>query len=427
MVDDFISNKSNKHKFLTPDARPEVSTEKPFHTPDEVANTELDSQALNRAVPSKNPIPPKGKITILKKLRNRWNRLSKKQKIIVSTVAVIIVLVAAAGITYALTRHHSPAPLKKATITVTTPPKPTTIPSTLTGLLVDPSVNKRTVTGVMIENSLGARPQSGLDQAGVVFEAVAEGGVTRFLALYQDTQPAYIGPVRSARPYYIQWDLGFDAAYAHVGGSPDGLSDIKSFGVKDLDEFANGGSYERIASRAAPHNVYTSIAQLNALEISKGFGTSQFIGFPRKSDSPAKSPTVSSIDLSPSGPDYAVHYTYNPAGNNYLRSEGGQPHMEIAQSGQQVQITPKVVIAIVVPESQGALDASGAYYSEYAAIGSGSAYIFQDGVVTTGTWQKTSNTTQIKFINASSQPITLNAGQTWITVLNNASSVSYKP
>src|SRR5581483_6348891 len=115
--------------------------------------------------------------------------------------------------------------------------QPTTVASTLTGLPVDPSVNKRQVTAVMIENSLDARPQSGLDQAGIVFEALAEGGVTRFMALFQDTQPDYIGPVRSARPYYIQWLLGYDAAYAHVGGSPDALNDITAWHVKDLNQF----------------------------------------------------------------------------------------------------------------------------------------------------------------------------------------------
>jgi len=116
--------------------------------------------------------------------------------------------------------------------------KPTTEASKLTGVQVDPAVNQRPTTAVMIENSTAARPQSGLDQAGVVFEAIAEGGITRFEAIYQDSQPAYLGPVRSVRPYYIQWALGFDAAIAHVGGSPEALSDIKTWNAKDLDQFA---------------------------------------------------------------------------------------------------------------------------------------------------------------------------------------------
>ena len=94
-----------------------------------------------------------------------------------------------------------------------------------------------------------------------------------------------------------------------------------------------------------------------------------------------------------------------------------------ANTGKQLEL--KVVIAIVVPISQGALDASGAYYSEYADIGSGTAYIFQDGGVTQGTWSKTSPTSQIQFGDANGAPIPLNAGQTWITALGNSGLVTY--
>src|SRR6185369_4571690 len=162
-----------------------------------------------------------------------------------------------------------PPPVVKAK-KVVPPPAPTTEASKLQGIQVGFDVNKRPVNAVMIENSEFARPQSGLDQAGVVFEAVAEGGITRFLTLFQDTNTAYLGPVRSVRPYYIQWALGFDAAIAHVGGSPEALSAMKSWSVKDLDQFANGSYFQRVNNRDAPHNVYTSTDQLHALESKKG-------------------------------------------------------------------------------------------------------------------------------------------------------------
>jgi hypothetical protein len=276
----------------------------------------------------------------------------------------------------------------------------------------------------MIENSTDARPQSGLGQASVVFEAVAEGGVTRFLALFQDTSPDNVGPIRSARPYYVAWDLGFDAAYAHVGGSPDALADIKAWGVHNLDEFANGGSYHRASTRAAPHNVYTAISTLNQLEDSKGFVTSVYSGFPRKTPAPVKQPTAASINLTLSGPLYNAHYDYVATSNSYNRSEGGAPQID-ANTNQ--QISPKVVIAMVVPESRGALDASGAYYSDYNVIGSGAVYVFQDGTLTTGQWTKSSNTSQITFTDASGQPIKLNPGQTWLSAVSTASGVSYTP
>src|SRR5581483_5584584 len=300
------------------------------------------------------------------------------------------------------------------------------VASTLTGLPVDPSVNKRQVTAVMIENSLDARPQSGLDQAGIVFEALAEGGVTRFMALFQDTQPDYIGPVRSARPYYIQWLLGYDAAYAHVGGSPDALNDITAWHVKDLNQFYNSSAYERISSRYAPHNVYTSIAQLNQIENNKGFSSSSYMGFTHKKEAPSKTPNATSISLTFSGFYYDAQFAYNAATNSYDRSEAGAKHMELHKDGSKVQISPKVVVAMAVPLQRGALDSSGAYYSDYNPIGSGQIQVFQDGTVQTGTWSKAGNTSPLVFADASGKPLALNPGQTWISAISSISNVSYK-
>jgi len=274
----------------------------------------------------------------------------------------------------------------------------------------------------MIENSDDARPQSGLSQAGVIFEALAEGGITRFMALYEEGQPNSIGPIRSARPYFIDWLAPFDAAYAHVGGSPAGLAEISTLNIKDMDEFYNGNSYTRITSREAPHNVYTSLSSLLSLEQSKGWASSNFVGFPRKADAPSKSSTVNNINLNISSLDMAVNYQYDPVLNSYKRSEGGAAMVD-ANTGQQLE--PKVVIAIVVPWTDGALDSSGAYYTDYSDIGSGTAYVFQDGIVTQGTWEKSSQTSQIQFISSSGAPIQLNAGQTWITAVGSVSEVSY--
>lgn len=350
----------------------------------------------------------------------------KKRLVILGVIAAVIGLGGGGGCFVLLQSYHPkviPAVLPSHKYT---PPQPTTVASALSGLPVDPNVNKRPVTAVMIENSLDARPQSGLDQANVVFEALAEGGVTRFMALFQDTQPDYIGPVRSARPYYIQWLLGFDAAYAHVGGSPDALSDINAWHVKDLNQFYNSSAYQRISSRYAPHNVYTSIAQLNQIETNKGFTSSSFTGFARKKEAPSKTPNATSIDLTFSGFYYNAHFDYNASTNSYDRSEAGAKHMELHKDGSRVQVSPKAVVAMVTPLSQGALDSSGAYYSNYNPIGSGPIIVFQDGVAQTGTWNKSSNNSQIVFMDASGQPLKLNPGQTWISAVSTASNVTYK-
>jgi hypothetical protein len=278
---------------------------------------------------------------------------------------------------------------------------------------------KLPVTGVMVEKSPDARPQSGLKDAGVVFEAIAEGGITRFLALYQEEMPGNIGPIRSSRPYYLQWALGFDAAYAHVGGSPDALADIKSWGVRDLDQFSNSGSYHRISTRYAPHNVYTSRADLLSLQNSKGYSKSTFTGFVRKKEAPAQTPTTSSVDLAISGYYYNVHYDYDATANAYKRTEGGVPHMDADSN---TQLEPKVVVALVLPY---ALLPDG-YHSDYQTIGTGKMYIFQDGVLTTGTWQKTDMKTNFTFTDDAGKPLALNPGQTWITAVGSATNVTYK-
>jgi len=355
-----------------------------------------------------------------------WFRnLSKKRKAIFITLILIILALIGGGIYFALNPNKKlpVVSIKKSTPVVV---KPKLVPSTLTGLPVDPSVNNRTVTAIMIENSIDARPQSGLDQAGVVFEAIAEGGVTRFMGVFQDTQPGYIGPVRSARPYYIQWALGFDAAYAHVGGSPDALADLIAWNVRNIDQFANSGAFQRISSRYAPHNVYTSIAQLNTVETAKGWTSSNFKGFARKADAPEKTPTASSISFSLSGPVYNPTFTYNPTTNNYTRSENGAVHNVVSQAGALTPITPKVVVALVTPLSQGALDSSGAYYSDYNVLGSGQAMIFQDGKETTAIWNKKNSSDQITFTDNSGNPVKINAGQTWLTAVASSSNVSYK-
>jgi len=347
---------------------------------------------------------------------------TKKQWII--TIAVLVLLLGGGGLAaYKILHKDKPKTAAKQVKKPAATPKPTVITSNLTGLPIsDSAVNDRPVTAVMIENSQAARPQSGLDQAGVVFEAVAEGGITRFVALFQDSAPDYIGPVRSVRPYYIQWLMGFDAAVAHVGGSPQALQDIKSWGVKDLDQFYNGGAYRRISSRAAPHNVYTSMASLNDLEAKKGFGKPNYTGFARKAATPSAAPNASSIDFAISSALYNVHYDYDKATNAYKRSEGGAAHMSVNGAGVQTQNTPKVVIGLVMPKGIEADD----LHTSYNTLGSGAAYIFQDGTVTAGTWHKADAKTNFTFTDQAGTPVKLNAGQTWFTALGSASSIMYK-
>ena len=351
--------------------------------------------------------------------------MSKKQWMLISIAATLVLGGGSASAYYLVLRDKpQPATAQKQTkkTAPSEPAKPTTVASTLTGLQIDPAYNERPVTAIMIENSPDARPQSGLDRAGVIFEAVAEGGITRFLTLYQEAQPEYIGPVRSVRPYYVQWAMGFDAPIAHVGGSADALNYIKQANVKDLDQFVGGAFFWRISSRTAPHNMYTSMAKLDEYKAQKGYGKSVYDGFVRKSkEEPHATPTARTIDFNISGALYNAHFDYDSATNTYKRSVGGAAHMVVDQAGAQTQLAPKVVIALVMPQG---LDGK---YTTYNTIGTGQMILFQDGVALPGTWRKDSNKTNFVFTDANGVQLKLNSGQTWLTALGGPERVTYAP
>lgn len=370
--------------------------------------------------PDKSPQKASKKAKVnLKAIWRKFQKLDRNKKIIIiSAFAGLIIATSALSWFYIFRSKPAPTPPTPPVARKVEPPKPTTLPSPLTGVQVSPELAKMPVTGVMIENSPDARPQSGLYEAGVVFEAIAEGGITRFLALFQESQPEQIGPIRSVRPYYLDFLKPFDAPIAHAGGSGQGLAELHSQGFKDLEAFQNPNYYQRINSRYAPHNLYTSRAKLLELQKSKGWESSTFTGFTRKEEKKSETPDAKSIDFSISGYLYNPHYDYDAQTNSYLRTMGGQPHNDAVA---QKQLNPKVVIALVMSHGYNGI------YSVYGVDGSGEAYIFQDGTVTKGTWQKQSRDAQFKFIGENNQSIGLNPGQTWISLVSSPGAVVYKP
>ena len=291
--------------------------------------------------------------------------------------------------------------------------------SPLTGLAVSPEAAKRPVLGMMISNSTEARPQSGLHKAGVVFEAIAEGGITRYLALFQDELPELLGPVRSVRPYYVDWVTAFDSYFGHVGGSVQGRKDAAKLGNKDVDQFVNSQYYYRSTDRVAPHNVYTTDKLLNKMFKNRGDDPSEFTGFERKGEEPLEEPTARQIKINVSSDSYNVGYTYNKQTNSYRRQLGGSAHRDRETKE---QISPKNVIAIKVP-----LRGIANNRLEMDTIGSGTAWIFRDGGVVKGKWTKEADDEQIFFTDSDGNTVALNAGSTWITVIPPSQSVTYKP
>lgn len=280
----------------------------------------------------------------------------------------------------------------------------------------DQASTTKAVTAIMIENSPSARPQSGLKDAEIVFESVAEGGITRFLTIFQVNKPQLIGPVRSVREYYIDWLTPFEPSIAHVGGSATALKIIRNGQYRDIDQMFNGGFYWRSNDRYAPHNVYTSFEKLDALNKQRGYLTSNIDSFARQIPKLKKDQPIAArnINFTISSPLYNSGYTYNPDTNLYARHQAGKPHLDREKG----QITANAVIAIETNMSRVPQDG---YRERVDSLGEGKAYIFQNGQVTEGTWKKPTTRQQIRFYDANNQEIAINAGQVWISAIPKAS------
>jgi hypothetical protein len=342
--------------------------------------------------------------------RPNWFRRHKRLVIILSVVLAILIGGGVAAAIYFL--NQKPAPTPETIADPEPTPEPPKYYSPLTGNEVkSEAVTKQAVTGIMIENSPDSRPQSGLKDSGVVFEAVVEGGITRFLVLYQEQKPKLIGPVRSVRMYYVDWIAAFNASVAHIGGSAKALKEVRNGKYRDIDQFFNADAYWRATDRYAPHNVYTSFKRLDALNKAKGYTTSSFTGFTRRDSQENNTGTpATSINVTISSALYNSQYKYDAKNNYYNRSQAGAAHKD-REAG---QIRPKVVIVMKIPEK---LVFEDGYRQQLSTVGKGTAFIFQEGTVQEVTWSKASRTEQIKFTDKEGKDVPLVRGQTWLTAV----------
>ncbi len=325
----------------------------------------------------------------------------------------------------------------------TPPPK---IYSNLTGLEIqDASENSLPTFCIQIPNGStdGARPQVGLTQASILYEAIAETGITRFAAIFQGADLSMIGPIRSLRPYYLEWDTPYDCTIVHDGGSTEALATVGNGQYRNLDEdFRYMWKVDYIQGQYRYwNNVFTSSNKLSQFNQDHGYRTSNPEAFPRLTpievqnilDHPSHCPEdmectsetdhitadhADTITINFTGlRDYIVHYQYNPENNSYLRSYGnGEAHMSYLCSNSLTnppegcelqQIAPKVIISMHVQEHT----MSDNYHESIQTTGSGKAEIFQNGKIITGTWEKSSPSSQIIFHNDNGEEINFTPGQ----------------
>ncbi len=321
---------------------------------------------------------------------------------------------------YFILRDTTPAPMPvvQQAAAPAAAPEPTTIASRVSGRQLDKASAVKSIYAVQIENSPEARPQSGLKEADIISEAVAEGGITRFNAIFHDNAPANIGPIRSLRPYYIDWFLPYGAPIVHAGGSPEALSDVRALGIQDMDNTA--GYFRRVSNRYAPHNLYSSGSQLLELFSKRGYKNTDTVpSLPRKDAAASAAPNAGNINLAISSALYNVNFTWDAASNTYLRKQGGAAHVD-AETG--AQLAPN---AVVVPVMSKGIHPD-RVHTQYGTVGSGEVFVFQDGTVTKGTWTKSARAAQWQLTDSAGAAIKLNPGQTWFTMIDSAGKVTFQ-
>lgn len=292
----------------------------------------------------------------------------------------------------------------------------------LSGDLVQSGTINRRPLAVMIENAPAARPQSGLDKADVIYEIMAEGGITRFLAIFLHGDTDKLGPVRSARPYYIERMLEYNAMYAFCGGSAAALEMVKNEGIASLNEFFVGRkAYWRIKGRKAPHNLYTDTRKLREVGIQKGYEKS--VKLPEYAFLESGEENKDGIEARGVVINYPTKYSivkwkYDKNSNKYLRYEGGKIHLD-AVTGKQLAASNIIVqyVKTKVIDKEGRLEA--------AMTGKGKSILFTGGKAYIGTWAKSSMRAQTYFYGSNGETLKLNPGQTWIEVVPTGVNVTY--
>ena len=293
--------------------------------------------------------------------------------------------------------------------------------------MISERASQRHPIAVMIDDLSPARPQSGLQSASIVWHAPAEGGIPRYMAIFADTLPEDVGPVRSARLYFVQWASEWKAVYVHAGGSPQALATLAAKGrgqlVYNADQFRYGAYFRRVSDRFAPHNLYTTLANLRKLSAAVGAEPGPLEQkWKFAPDIPLEQrPQGGSITVS--YPANTITYRYNRKANTYRRTVSVEGEQRDASNGK--RIAPKNVVVMLVNFSP-LNDGSGKNRQEADIIGSGKAWIATNGTTIKGTWKKNKPNGMTHFYDANGERVTLTVGQTFIQVLDTGSKVTIK-
>jgi hypothetical protein len=265
----------------------------------------------------------------------------------------------------------------------------------LTGKPVSGDVGNRPALSVKIDNSGVARPQTGLDAADVVFEELTEGGITRFLAVFQSQLPPEVGPIRSVRAVDPALLTPLGGVFAYSGGTPLNVAAVRAAPVTTVDETAAGDAMHRNPQREAPHNLYGTPTRLLALAGDHKAPPQPLFEYGRAA-STADSRPCTRFGVQFSG---SFQSNYEWKNSAWYRSNGTQPF--VMTSGKQITATNLVVLSL-------------ANQSREAAVGTGDAIVLRNGTLANGKWERRDEDDAFHLTDTSGATLTLAPGNTWV-------------
>jgi hypothetical protein len=284
------------------------------------------------------------------------------------------------------------------------PPEPPQDASPITG---EPMVNPGSPVAVAIDNNPDARPQTGLNEADIVYEVQAEGGITRFLAVFHGKSPEVVGPVRSSRPYFALLAKEWGAVFGHCGGDPDLDRYINEWEVVDANEFGLGHLFWRDGSRYMPHNLYTSVENLRKVPSRELASPPKRYEFGAWAEEPETGLQIRY------GRSYAVEYRYAGEGyNRYILQGSAEPVLHVDRETEKPVLASNIIVQYAssrVIDDEGRLDID--------LEGKGKAAFLLGGVYGEGTWEKQGVSEPTLFLTSGGGRINPAPGQTWVHIV----------